>query len=397
MGGRRPRGAGAIAAPRRVDRSAFRRRGNYLLALASEAASPVLRAAAALRADSRPAEPERWKRGLILGHNHLGDVLYRTCSLPQLRRAFPGCRWDYLTHPQASPLLEGNPHLDRVLPYSSGEESWPMPASRMQELRDARYDVALCTNTLRHHHDLLLAASLGIPSRVAFTGRGFSGLITHPVPFVHPQPYAGYFRSMVAGIGGAPADWPLVPEVYPSARDADLAASAWRQLGIGEGERTLACTISTRQPAGAWPLEYFECALKVALDAAPARLIFCGAASDMPALRRLAAATGGAVLADMLPIRAFAAFLRRCDVLFAMDSGPRHLGNAVGTPVVFMRNLTFSKVEAGAYCANETDAAPPLERLEGAELASAMRDWPVSMAAERLVSALRKAGEPEAG
>lgn len=286
-------------------------------------------------------------------------------------------------------MLSGNPNLDRVLPFVSGEDNWSLTPGGFAKLRGENYDVALSTNTLRHHPDLLLAAALGIPDRVAFGGRGFSALITHPVAFDHPQPYPAYFRSMVASLACTAADWALTPGVYPSGGDHARAQEAWDALGIVAGQMVLACTVSTRQAAGAWPIDYFEEALRASVAATGARLILCGSSGDMATLERLAAVTGATILRRELPILAFAAFLSRCDALFAMDSGPRHIANAVATPVVFMRNLTFSSVEAGAYCDNEVDAAPPVERLSGSELTSAMREWPPAMAAERIIAVLR--------
>jgi ADP-heptose:LPS heptosyltransferase len=45
--------------------------------------------------------------------------------------------------------------------------------------------------------------------------------------------------------------------------------------------------------------------------------------------------------------------------VFTADSGPRHLANAAGTPVVFVRNLWFPSAEAGPYCDTEVDVVPP--------------------------------------
>ncbi|MEO7043436.1 MAG: hypothetical protein ABI035_14330, partial [Gemmatimonadaceae bacterium] len=55
--------------------------------------------------------------------------------------------------------------------------------------------------------------------------------------------------------------------------------------------------------------------------------------------------------------------LRRCSVHFCMDSGPRHLANAVGTPVVFTRNLAVRASEAGTYCPTEVDVMPNADYL----------------------------------
>ncbi len=68
-------------------------------------------------------------------------------------------------------------------------------------------------------------------------------------------------------------------------------------------------------------------------------------------------------MAGDLRLLPLACFLQRCAVVLCPDSGPRHLANAVGTPVVFVRNIAVGKVETGVYCETEIDVAPGLERV----------------------------------
>lgn len=96
-------------------KKSFQRKGNYWLAAASEALGPVLRAWAETRAGA-PSAPESWRKGLLLGAGHIGDVLYRTGSLPDLARAFPQCRWFFAAPWPAREVLGGNPFLAGVVP-----------------------------------------------------------------------------------------------------------------------------------------------------------------------------------------------------------------------------------------------------------------------------------------
>jgi ADP-heptose:LPS heptosyltransferase len=122
-------------------------------------------------------------------------------------------------------------------------------------------------------------------------------------------------------------------------------------------------------------------------------VVLCGSADDEPVLRRAAGLADFPclVMAGQLPLRAFAAFLARCHALLATDSGPRHLANAVGTPVVFARSLNVSRIENGVYCDNETDLCGPEEWLRAREPQDAAlgRITPEAVAAtlERVVTA----------
>lgn len=344
----------------RVSRAAFRYRRNYALALAAEGVAPVLRAAARVLSRGPSTDPASWRRGLILGHSHVGDVLYRTCSLEQLKAGLPNCSWDYLTSRPSEPILRDNPALTAVLPFTVGDDSSHVTRESFEQLRRARYDVVLCTNTVRHLPDFVRALLLGIPNRVGFGDKGYSGLLTLPVATEYPQPLAGYFRTLVGAVLGKAPDWPLRPRVFPSATDRERADACRRRLHLDPSLPTIACTATTRQLVGAWPTSFFGDVLARLTRERAANIVLFGAASDAATLRDIGQALPVPVhvVAGELAWLEFAEVLRQCDALLTMDSGPRHLANAVGTPVAFARNLAFARVEAGAYCANEIDLAP---------------------------------------
>ena len=154
--------------------AAFRQKRNLALGIASEIAAPVLRPIASSFAKGKVSPPSQWRRGLILAHNHIGDVLYRTPSLQALHEGLPQCEWSFLTTPSSAEILKGNPHLSEVIPWSRGEHSWDIDAAHKLELKKRDFDVVLCTNTLKHFPDFVLATTLGIPNTKRLQQR-FSG------------------------------------------------------------------------------------------------------------------------------------------------------------------------------------------------------------------------------
>ncbi len=373
-----------------IQRDAFRKEHNLWLAYASEIGAPLLRAAARTRS-RRPATPSTtWRRGLIIGHTHIGDVLYRTCSLPALREYLPHCEWTYLTSPASAEILERNPHVAETLTSVRGEDSWNLTDGAFTDLRSRNFDVVLCSNTLRHYPDLALATALGIPNRIAFSGKGFSGLVNHPVALRFPSPYAAYFRAMVAEITGRAPDWPLRPRVYPSEANLRRADELLTRFALGRSKPVVACSLKTRQARGNWPTDVLLAVLRQARAREDFDVVLCGTAADSQALTSIAENLpfDVRVLAGEASVLEFAAFLQKCTALLTLDSGPRHIGNAVGVPVFFARNLAHSMVEAGRYCETETDLAPPVEYLDDKEVERVARAQPAGMLADKLVSAL---------
>lgn len=60
-----------------LQKDAFRNPWLYLPALGTEAMAPLLRAWARIRTGP-PTPPERWRKGILIGESHIGDVLYNT-------------------------------------------------------------------------------------------------------------------------------------------------------------------------------------------------------------------------------------------------------------------------------------------------------------------------------
>jgi ADP-heptose:LPS heptosyltransferase len=319
--------------------------------------------------------------------------MYRTCSLAHLQSALPDCEWSYLTAPESAQLLEGNPSIGEVLPWNTGDNGWDLSDGAFGELRRRGFDAVLCTNTLRHYPDLALAVALGIPNRVGFSYKGLSGLITRPAPLQFPSAYPAYFRGMVADLAGRQADWPLRPRLFPTGDDIAAAAEARNQLAIDDGAVVVACSLTTRQASGNWPASHLLSALEVARGRARFEVVLFGAAENADELATAARQLSFPVhvLAGKLSLRAYGAFLAQCSALLTLDSGPRHLGNAAGIPVLFARNLTHSRIEAGKYCETEIDLAPAVEYLSNDEAQRVVVGIPTSDTARRLLETLAAA------
>jgi ADP-heptose:LPS heptosyltransferase len=251
--------------------------------------------------------------------------------------------------------------------------------------------------------ELAFAAGHGIPNRVGYVYKGFSGLVTHPAAIRVHQPFPAYFRDLVCQLTGAPlaSISSLRPHVYPTAAHEQAVEAFRARRGFDwNGPPILACAVTSRQPSGVWPQDSFLEAILQVRQQVRCTVIYFGAESDAADLQRLAERTGpnAHVLAGELDLASVVMLLRRCRAALTTDSGGRHLANAAGTPVVFVRNILFRREEAGAYCDTDHDLAPPdLERVPPDQQAGAFtRISPAMVAQEvaRLLSApIGKAAE----
>lgn len=304
--------------------------------------------------------PQTWRKGLLIGANHIGDILYRTSSLRQLANGLPHCRWDIVAPDPAAQVLDGNPSIRKIHRFdipSSGK------SKEFKILQKENYDVALCYDSGSYTSPLLTALRLGIPNRAGYIHKGWSGLVTHPIAINYPQPFPAYFRDLVSVLTNQEPTWDLRPEVIIGPQDESEAEAFFAKVQGSLSLPLIACFVTTRQPTGVWAIKKFRETLELLHSSASIRIILCGAPGDEATLRSLQTSLSFpcSLNVGQLGLRALVAFLKKCRTVLSTDSGPRHLANAAGIPVVYLRNLRSSRVETGNYLPTEYDLSPDTE------------------------------------
>ena len=344
-----------------IQPGSFRQKRNLVAAYASEILRPVLHVHAALVCGAAASPPSDWRRGLIYaGDSHIGDILYNTPSLPHLARGLPQCEWHYAATKAPGEVLGNNPHLGGLILANHAEDFADSRSDAAAKIRRMKFDVAISYTSGNPAPSLRFMLKNRIANRVGKIHKGFSGWITHPVGFRAGQSFPAYFRDLVSELTGLPPDWPLRPLVYPDAKDESDGLDRFIRI---PGERkipVIAAFLTSRQPHGVWPVEGFCQTLQLVTQQRNVRLVLCGAPDDRVFLEQANQrhSLGASINAGDLGLRALVCFLRQCSLVLCPDSGSRHLANAAGTPVVFVRNLWFKHEEAGTYCDTEFDMAP---------------------------------------
>jgi ADP-heptose:LPS heptosyltransferase len=374
---------------RSIQPRTFHSRTNRALASGVELFAPALARWAQRQAGGEPLPPRRWKRALILGASHIGDLLYRTASLDALKTGLPDCELYYLTAPATADILAGHPSLRAVLAFARSESPLELSREHQAALRDLRCDAALCTNSTGYWAELLLAIRLGIPSRVAYTHKGFSGWVTHAVPFRYPQSYSAYFRDYVAYLTEQDPTWSLRPDLRQRRRGGRgrRGVAATRS---GRSQPVLACFM-TDTPADAPVASRALDGHSLLRRQTRLRIVLSGATSDRAVLDTFNRAfdLDAAVIAGELELRSLYCLLTKCAAALVTDSGPRHIANAAGLPVYFVRNLRTNRVETGSYLDTELDLAPSEDRVPAVRQAAVLETITPEMVADAILHGLK--------
>jgi lipopolysaccharide heptosyltransferase II len=268
-----------------------------------------------------------YQRILLSRLRFVGDIVLTTPVIRSVRAACPEARIAYLGDCHAVSLLQGNPHLNEIIPYDFSRPAALEQARVAWLLRRRGFDLAI--DMFNNPRSALLTYATGARVRVGLERRGRGMLYTLRVrddgrPKT-PVEFHGQFL-LAAGISpsAAATELFLAPDERASIQ-ALLPEGTAPLIGIHPG---------ATWPAKRWPAERFA-DLADRLAGSGYRVVITAGPGESDVIRRLLNASGSAPhVLPLVPLRALAAAISRCSVFVSNDAGPMHIAAALGVPTV---------------------------------------------------------------
>lgn len=260
-----------------------------------------------------------WKIGA------LGDVVMTTPLIRQLRAQLPHAQIDYLVGRASRVILDGNPHLDRVLDFderilSTGQLH--RLGSLLAQLRG--YDAIYVLD--KHWIFTWLAWVARVPRRIGFQRQFLEGW-----PHTHRVPYGALQRDIqdyldlaqAAGLNVDRAD--LAPEL-PSAEPFD-----WPRpyvVAINSGGRNIREDSDVRRLPG----DLFGDLVGALAQRTP--VVFLGTTQEQEYYKPLVDRYGAANLCGRTTLRQAWAVLANAEAVYTTETGLMHMAAAVNSKVL---------------------------------------------------------------
>jgi predicted lipopolysaccharide heptosyltransferase III len=294
-------------------------------------------------------------RILLIRLRLIGDVVFTTPAVRALRHRFPDAHLTYLVEPDAAPVVNGSPHLDRVLivPRPTGRTRLFADLRLALSLRSSRFDLVIDFHGGPRSSWLTLAT--GAPRRIGYTVSGRGWMYTERVPRVRELRARHSVENqwdLLAPLGIAPPDPGRDPTEM--AEDAVAVAAVTRRLhdaGIGGDHELIVLHVSAGNPFRRWPEDSFTALVARLAAFEPRRVIVTSGPSDRDAAaavrdkarRLLPPAAGGRVVEsgdfDLAELRAL---IDRAALFVGGDSGPLHVASTTKTPIVGLFGPTLA-------------------------------------------------------
>jgi ADP-heptose:LPS heptosyltransferase len=331
------------------------------------------------------------RRVLLLNATALGDLLFSFPAFRALKETYPHWQLDALVNPRHRDLAAHNPHLSRVWLYPG---RGPALLSLMRRVRRQQYDLAV----ILHGNDpeaTLIAHTAGAPfvigsanSPLAFA---YSAGVSRPDRFEH----AIERRLAYARVLGADTDnrrMELTAPALEITRARDILVEHFSR----RPELLIALHPTGSAPYKWWPLERYVELGKYLFERYQAHLLIISGARDRPAAEALATQLPGPALVTggRYPLLTVAGLLSYCRLLVANDSGPLHMGLALGVPTLALLGADHParigpyRVDWGTYLYGKEGACPEpdcltrrcpdnrcLQAISTAEVITAIQTW----------------------
>lgn len=286
-----------------------------------------------------PLPPDTRARILVVNTTGLGDTIFATSAIADLRESFPDAHIAAFVDRRRLELVANNPRLNSVIPY---EGKFKRVRSTRNLLRG--FDVAV----IQHANDpdvVPLVASAHPRALIGYESHTYSLLYAVKLP---PANRAGGDHTIDArlaltrAVGAAGTHWH--PEIYPSAQAHRLAREVLSQTGLSVGQ-AVAINLGGSNTEKRWPIARWA-ELLTLLHARGLEVLLLGGPDEAADARKLlapwwdqgrSASSFGSptrALAGALPFMASAALLALCRVHVSADTGLMHAGLALDVPTV---------------------------------------------------------------
>ena len=269
---------------------------------------------------------------LVTGNNWLGDAVMSLPTLKSLREMQPGVRISVLSRPSVAGLYADLPYVDEtIVPPAQPRGKVRRWLGLLRELKRRKFDAALILP--RSFSSALAPFTARIPRRIGYAGDGRSPMLTDAVPRdpallrVHR---VRYYHHLLTAFG-------TPPEPQPPRLDVASGARAWAEermagpgpwVGINPG--------ATYGEAKQWfPDRFVETGRRLAKKWG-ASIVVVGGPAERELGDRVAAEIGprAVSLSGRTDLSQLAAAIRRCALFLTNDTGPMHVADAVGVPIV---------------------------------------------------------------
>lgn len=308
------------------------------------------------------------KRFLIINPFGIGDVLFTTPVIENIKINYPDSFIGYWCNERVEDIIANNPHINKIFALSRGDIKKVYRKSRVKglaasislylRLKKERFDVSL-DYSLDHRYSLT-AKFAKVKSRIGFNYRNRGRFLTDKIDLTgySDKHVVEYYLDLLRLINISPKKFALQLKT----NDSDKAAAREILASCGVNDKDL--LIGIAPGAGAswgidaslkhWPRRHFSGLADRLIESCGAKILILGDASERTVAEELTGAMHNRAidLVGKTRLSELIAIIDNLEVLVANDGGPLHMAAALNKKTVSFFGPVDPKVY-GPYPADE--------------------------------------------
>ena len=284
--------------------------------------------------------------------NWIGDLVMATPILSDLRKTYPNAHITAMCRSPICELLKEDPEIDELFCFSKSSGFGRRSERRnvIEKLRKGDYDLGIL---LTHSFSSAWWFWFGkVQYRLGYDCNGRKFLLTHSMPFpqnIQNQHLVATYKMLLEPLGIPVSDTP--PRLYLTSKELNDARTLLAQHGIPENALIVGINPgATYGSAKCWLPERFREVTERLLQDKEIYIVFFGDQATTSLVKEICTELPARVvnLAGMTSLRELSSLIDHCDVILTNDSGPMHIADALGTPIVAIFGST-SEIVTGPY------------------------------------------------
>lgn len=267
--------------------------------------------------------------------NWIGDSVLAIPTIKSLKRNFPSSNIFIVSKSWVKDIFLNLDFVHEIVtvPDQNSPNSF---RSAAKKLKKYHFDAGLLlTNSFL---SALLFTLAGIPKRWGYTRDGRQLLLTEPVSYKNPRKQIHqvlYYQNILTGLGFKT----YLPKLELAVTEQEKAQAAdfLRSYDFDPAKKTIILNPGAYfGPAKRWPVSQYTALAEMLQKKASLNLLLIGSRAE----KELAQAIMDSLkkkpvnIAGKTSLRMLAAIMSLSDVVVSNDSGPMHISNALGIPVV---------------------------------------------------------------
>lgn len=300
-------------------------------------------------------------RILIINPFGIGDVLFTTPLIANLKEAAPDCYIGYVCNARTKDILLNNPKVNKIFVYEKDQFRKLWKASRLLGIRKffrllksikmGKFDVAFDLSLGQEYGFLLWL--MGIKKRIGYNYKNRGIFLTDKISVsgYEDKHIAEYYLALLKFLGIEPR--PRDMEFPLGNKELEWADEYMKEHEISEGDILIGVVPGGGASWGLsaykkqWPQHRFALLANQIIERYKAKIILLGDINELPLCSQVASLIKGSPImaCGRTSLSKLAALMKKCDVVVCNDGGPLHIAVSQGLRTVSM----FGPVDPDVY------------------------------------------------